>query len=132
MEKNNSEDIFEKGEQLYPISNQSDEKCKELHFVSNWAELFYSIKTGKSKERYIEILKTSEHSEFFLGLSYEYGINGLPQKLQKAFKIYKESANDSNDTMSMYRMYHIYKNDYNKFGIEKRNRILEKFYLFIK
>ena len=130
MEKNNSEDIFEKGEQLYPISNQSDEKCKELHFVSNWAELFYSIKTGKSKERYIEIIKTSEHSEFFLGLSYEYGINGLPQKLQKAFKIYKESANDSNDTMSMYRMYHIYKNDYNKFGIEKRNRILEKFYLF--
>ena len=54
MEKNNSEDIFEKGEQLYPISNQSDEKCKELHFVSNWAELFYSIKTGNQKK---DILK---------------------------------------------------------------------------
>ena len=130
MKENNLEDIFEKGEQLYPLSKQSDEKCKELHYVSNWAELFYTIKTGKSKERYIEILKKSEYSEFFLGLNYEYGLNGYPQKLQKAFKIYKESANYSNDTMSMYRMYHIYKNDYNKFGILKRNKIFEKFYLF--
>ena len=130
MENINEEEIFEKGEKLFPISLECDKKCKELHPIENWAEIFYNIKTDKLKERYLELLKVSEYSQFFSALNYEYGINGFPNILQKAFEIYKNSANNCSDSMSMYRMYHIYKNDFKKFGITKRNRIYEKFYLF--
>ena len=46
--------------------------------------------------------------------------------------MYQEMANNKKtiDIMSMYKMYHIYKNEYKKFGFNKRNKILEKFYLF--
>ena len=87
-------------------------------------------KEGKLKERFIEIIKNSEYSKFFEGLNYECGINNCPKNLKKAFKIYKDAANNTNDAMSMFRMYYIYRKDYKKFEIQKRNRILEKFYLF--
>ena len=139
MEKNESdlnneiEKIFEEGEKIYPISENSqktDEKCDNLYKIENWAEVIYHLKEGKSKERFIELINNSEYSKFLEGLNYEYGINNCPLDLDKAFKIYKEAANNSMDSMSMFRMYHIYKNDFNKFNILKRNRILEKFYLF--
>ena len=125
-----SENILEEAESLFPISNDCDKKCNELHSIKNWDEIFYNIKTGKLREKFIEIIKTSEYSKFFYALNYEYGINGFPKKLNKALEIYRDSANDEIDSISMYRMYHIYKNDYEKFGIQKRNRIYEKFYLF--
>ena len=130
MEFEDIEKISEEGEKLYPISESCDKKCSELQSIDNWADLFYNFKTDKLKEKYIEILKESEYSQFFYALNYEYGINGFKKKLNKAFQIYQEAANSFNDTMCMYRLYHIYKNDYVKFGIPKRNRIYEKFYLF--
>ena len=138
MEKNEKEEIsneaiYEKGEKLYPISDESketDERCNKLYTIENWAELFYHLKEGKSKERFIELVKNSEYSTFFEGLNYEYGINNYPQDLKKAFQIYKEAANNTIDSLSMFRMYHIYKNDYKKFNIPKRIRIYEKFYIF--
>ena len=125
--------IFEEGEKLYPISNYSDncdERCSELYTIENWAETMYHLKEGKSKARYIELMKRSEYSQFFEGLNYEYGINGYPINSKKAFEIYKKSADNSTDSMSMFRLYHIYKNDFKTFDIPKRNRVLEKFYLF--
>ena len=138
MEKNEKEEIsnetiYKKGEKLYPISDESketDERCNKLYTIENWAELFYHLKEGKSKERFIELVKNSEYSTFFEGLNYEYGINNYPQDLKKAFQIYKEAANNTIDSLSMFRMYHIYKNDYKKFNIPKRIRIYEKFYIF--
>ena len=124
------ENILEEGNNLFPIKKYSDKRCNELHPISNWGEVFYNIKTGKIKEKYLEIIKRSEYSQFFYALNYEYGINDFPKKLNKALEIYTDSANSNIDSMSMYRMYHIYKNDYEKFGIQKRNRIYEKFYLF--
>ena len=124
------ENILEEGNNLFPIKQNSDKRCNELHPITNWGEVFYNIKTVKIKEKYLEIIKISEYSQFFYALNYEYGINDFPKKLNKALEIYTDSANNSIDSMSMYRMYHIYKNDYEKFGIQKRNRIYEKFYLF--
>ncbi len=125
--------IFEEGEKLYPIndnSNRCDERCNGLYKIENWAETLYHLKEGKSKARFIELMKIYEYSKFFEALNYEYGINGCPLNLKIAFDIYKNSANNSTDSLSMFRMYHIYKNDFEKFGIPKRNRVLEKFYLF--
>ena len=125
--------IFEEGEKLYAINDKTlrcDERCKGLYQIENWEEMFFHLKEGKSKERFIELIKNSEYSGFLEGLNYEYGINNYPLNLEKAFQIYKDSANNKTDSMSMFRMYHIYKNDFNKFNIEKRNRILEKFYIF--
>lgn len=135
MEKKDEQlknEIFEEGEKIYPISHSDicDQKCSELYTIENWAETFYNLKEGKSKERFIEIIKKSEYSPFFEGLNYEYGLNNCPKDLSKAFEIYKNAANNTTDSLSMFRMYHINKNDYEKFNISKRNRVLEKFYLF--
>ena len=130
INSNNEITILKEGENLFPISNQSDRECDNLCTIENWAETMYHLKEGKSKERFIEIIKKSEYSQFFEGLNYEYGLNNIPIDIGKAFDIYKNAANNTFDTMSMYRMYHIYKKDYEKFKISERNRILEKFYLF--
>ena len=122
--------ILEDGEKIYPINKYCDERLEELYEINNWYESFYNIKKGLLKNRFIELMKKSEYSEFFRGLNYEYGINNCQKDLNKAFLIYKNAADNSLDTMAMFRMYHIYKNDFNKFNISKRTRILEKFYLF--
>ena len=130
---NNMNKIFEEGENIFPIdenSKKTEEKCDKLYKIDNWAEIFYHLKVGKSRERFIELIKKSEYSPFLEGLNYEYGLNGLPKNLSIAFHIYKDAANNTTDSMSMFRMYHIYKNDFLKFNIPKRNRVLEKFYLF--
>ena len=131
--KKASKEIFEEGEKIYPISDNSarcDQRCSNFCKIENWFETFYHIKESKSKARYIELIKKSEYSKFFEGLNYEYGKNGYPINLKKAFEIYKKSADNSTDSMSMFRLYHIFKNDFKKFYIPKRNRVLEKFYLF--
>ena len=128
--KSKEKKIFEEGEKIYPISQNSDEKCAKLHKIENWAEVFYYLKEGKIKERYIELMKCSGYTLFFEGLNYEYGINNYPLNLKKAFEIYKEAANNTTDTMSTFRLYNIYKNEFKKFNISKRNRICEKFYIF--
>ena len=122
--------IFEEGEKLYPISKECDDKCNKNYTIKNWADIFYNLKEGKFKQRFIDIIKKSEYSSFFEGLNYEYGINNCPKNLVKALSIYKNAANNSFDTLSMLRMYYIYKKDFLKFNIIKRNRIYEKFYLF--
>ena len=124
------EEIIKEGEEIYPISEESDKKCFEINKIKDWSEMFYHIKKEKSKQRFNELMSKSEYSKFFEGLSYEYGINNKPQDIQKAFTIYKEAADNSVDAISMYKMYHIYKNEYKKFNLEKRNRIYEKYYLY--
>ena len=131
--KKDEKKIFEEGEKFYPISEKSkkcDDKLADNYTIENWAEMAYHLKEGKSRERYIELMKKTEYSNFFEGLNYEYGINKYPKDINKAFQIYKQSADNSTDSMSMFRMYYIYKNDFKTFNINKRNRVLEKFYLF--
>ena len=118
------EDIIKEGEDIYPISEESDRKCFDIIRIKNWSEMFYNIKQEKSRQKFNELMSKSEYSKFFEGLSYEYGINGKTQDIQKAFNIYKEAAENTIDTISMYKMYHIYKNEYNKFNLEKRNTYL--------
>ena len=129
-EKLSFEDIIKEGENIYPISEESDRKSLEINEIKNWAEMFYNIKQEKSKAKFNEILKKSQYSQFFEALSYEYGINNKSQDIKKAFEIYKESADNSVNPISMYKMYHIYKNEYNKFNLLKRNRVYEKYYLY--
>ena len=124
------EDIIEEGEKIYPISEESDRKSMDIIKITNWIDIFYNKKQEKTKQRFNELVSKSEHSNFFEGLNYEYGINNKEQNIQKAFEIYKKSADNSIDTMSMYKLYHIYKNEYNKFNLGKRNRVYEKFYLY--
>ena len=123
-------DILEEAEKLYPVSKECDDKCNKNYPIKNWAEIFYNLKEGKFKKRFIDIIKKTEYSSFFEGLNYEYGINNCKKDLVKALSIYKKAANNSFDTLSMLRMYYIYKKDFLKFNILKRNRIYEKFYLF--
>ena len=124
------EKIFEKGESLFsPIEQEIDKKCYELNNIENWAETFYTLKTGVILQRYKEIMSKSEYCKFFEALNYEYGINNCPLDTKKAFEIYKKAADTSPDTLSMYRLYRIYKKDYKKFNMEKRNFVLEKFYI---
>ena len=124
------EDIIKEGENIYPISEESDRKSFDINRIKNWSEIFYNIKQEKTRKRFNELMSKSEYSNFFEALSYEYGINGKTQDLQKALNIYKDSADNSVDAISMYKMYHIYKNEYNKFNLVKRNRVFEKYYLY--
>ena len=122
--------ILELGRKIYPINLNCDNKLDNIYKIDNWGETFYHIKSGKLKERFIELTKKSEYAEFFKGLNYEYGLNNYNKDLKIAFNIYKTAADYSLDCMAMFRMYHIYKKDFKKFNIDKRERILEKYYLF--
>ena len=82
------------------------------------------------KERFLKVVSKSKYANFFKALDYEYGINGKPLDLKKAFEMYKISAEENYDNLSMYKLYHIYKNEFKKFGLQRRNKILEKYYLF--
>ena len=126
----NINEILEEGEKIYPIDKDCDDRIDRIYKMDNWAETFYNIKKGKMRQRFIELTKNCEYSHFFQGLNYEYGINNFPKDINKAFHIYKKAADNYIDPMSMFRMYQIYKKDFKKFNIEKRIRILEKFYLF--
>ena len=88
--KSKEKKIFEEGEKIYFISQNSHEKCAKLHKIENWAEVFYYLKEGKIKERYIELMKCSEYTLFFEGLNYEYGINNYPLNLKKHSKYIKK------------------------------------------
>ena len=125
-----TEKILEEGEKFFlPINEELDKKCYEKNNIENWAECFYTIKSGFLLQRYRQILSKTENAKFFEALNYEYGINNFPLDTEKAFKIYKTAADTSTDTLSMYRLYRIYKKDFKKFNIKKRNLVLEKFYL---
>ena len=128
--KTQEETIFEEGEKLFmPIDENEDKKCYEINNIENWAECFYHNKSGIILERYKQLMSGSENNKFFEALNYEYGINNCPLDINKAFEIYKTAADTSPDTLSMYRLYRIYKTDFEKFNLQKRNMILEKFYL---
>ena len=124
------EQIEKEADEIYPINIISDKKCEKLQSVSDWSELFYYKKPTIMNEKFISLMSNSEYAKFFEGLNYEYGLNNHEIDIQKAFDIYSNAANNSTDTLSMCKMYYIYKNEYEKFHIEKRNRILEKYYLF--
>ena len=126
----NDYEILEKGKKLYPINENCDLRLDNIYTIDNWSEVFYHVKKGKMLERFIYLTQHSEYSEFFKGMNYEYGINNCEKDLGKAFNIYKSAADNSTDTLAMFRMYHIYKKDFEKFNINERQRILEKFYLF--
>ena len=133
-EKNNDkkdrDKIIKKGEKIFSSFDKNiDKKCYKINNIKNWSESFYNLKTGIILEKYIEILSKSEFNKFFEALNYEYGVNKCPLDTKKAFEIYKKAADTSTDTLSMYRLYHIYKKDFKKFNIEKRNHVLELFYI---
>ena len=119
--------------EIYP-DNEGSEKCdseiKKFFQIKNWSDIFYKGKTKLIKERFLQVISKSEYSKFFEGLDYEYGLNNKPKNIKLAFEIYKEQAENTKDILSMYKMYHIYKNEFNNFGLTKRNKILEKFYLY--
>ena len=119
--------------EIYPISEES-EKCdteiSKLYQIKSWSEIFYKGKTKLMEKRFLDLISKSEHSKFFEGLNYEYGINNKPKNIKKAFEIYKQQADNSTDILSMYKMYHIYRDEFNNFGFPKRNKILEKYYFF--
>lgn len=117
------------GQNIFPISEEIDKKCLEINNIENWADCFYNIKKGIFKQRFIELMSKTEYCKFFEALNYEYGINGYPLDIKKAFQIYKTAAETSTDTLSMFRLYRIYKNEYQKFNLE-RNTVYEKYYLF--
>jgi len=124
------EDIIKEGESIYPLLDDIEKKSFEINNVKNWVDVFYTIKQGKTKLKFNELISKSEYSKFFEGLNYEYGINDKNKDIQKAFEIYKSGAENDIDVMCMYKLYHIYKNEFAKFNLQKRNRIFEKFYLF--
>ena len=125
-------DIEQEAKNIYPDNLESTDYDKQakLYAIDDWSELFYQGKPNIIKNRFLEIISKSEFAKFFEALNYEYGINGKIKSVNTAFEIYKERANNSTDVLSMYKMFHIYQNEYAKFGIIKRNKILEKFYLF--
>ena len=125
-----NEKILNKVEKMFlPINEESDKKCYETNNIENWAESFYNLKSGIILERYKQIMAKSEYAKFFEALNYEYGVYNYPLDIKKAFQIYKSAAETSTDTLSMFRLYRIYKKDFKKFGMEKRNFVLEKFYI---
>ena len=126
----NEKEIFEQGKKIYPINNDCDERLDDNYQIENWYETFYHLKKGKLYQRFVEITKKSCYSKFFLGLDYEYGVNGKKKDLNKAFKTYIDAAENNNDTFAMFRLYHLFKKDYLKFNKNYRDRILEKYYLF--
>lgn len=133
LEENLEEEILKLEKEIYPEgpdSEKCDEEVNKLYTLKDWSQIFYYGKSELIKERFIKLVSQSEYSKFFEGLDYEYGINNKEKDMQKAFEIYKEAANKTGDVLSMYKMYHIYKDEYEKFGLSKRNKILEKFYLF--
>ena len=121
--------IILEGQAIFPISEEIDRKCLEHNKIENWAECFYNIKKGIFKKRYMELMSKSEYCKFFEALNYEYGINGYPLNIKKAFQIYKTASETSTDTLSMFRLYRIYKNEYKKFNLN-RNTVYENYYLF--
>ena len=128
----NTEEIEKEASKIYPDVEGilCDNKINDLYKVKDWSEIFFYGKTKLMKERFLNIISKSEYSKFFEGLNYEYGINNKPKDIQMAFDIYKEQADNSTDILSMLKMYFIYKNEFKNFGLKKRDKILEKFYLF--
>ena len=130
MEIKNHDEILRQGENIFlPIDEKLDVKCYKINNIENWADCFYNLKKGIILERYKQIISKTENKNFFEALNYEYGINDYPLDTKKAFAIYKSSADTSTDTLSMFRLYRIYKKDFKKFDIQKRNFVLEKFYI---
>ena len=128
-----SSEIEKEELKIYPECNDSkkcDEEINKRYIISDWSDMFYYGKSPLLKNRFLDIISKSEFALFFKALDYEYGINGQTKNIQKAFSMYQYQANNSTDVLSMYKMYHIYKKEYEKFGLKKRNRVLEKFYLF--
>ena len=111
-------------------AEKCDKEVNELYKIKNWSDLFYYGKPKLIKDRFLKIVLKSEHSKFFEGLDYEYGINNKEKDVKKAFEIYKNQADNGTDILSMYKLYHIYRNEFKNFGFSKRDKILEKYYLF--
>ena len=114
--------------EIYPINNEIDSELINNCANINWAEMYIIWKKENLLNRYLSLIKNSEMENFILGVQYEYGIN-VKQDLKKAYNIYLSSATNTFDTLSMYRIHLIHLKDYKKFDV-KRDRILEKFYLF--
>ena len=130
---NFEEEIEKEQSEIYP-KDESSEKCdkevNELYNIEDWSKVFYYKKPKIMKDRFIKLISNSEHKSFFEGLDYEYGINGKNKDIQKAFQIYKKEADNSTDTLCMFKMYNIYRKEFKNFGFIKRNKILEKYYLY--
>ena len=127
------EEIEKEASNIYPEcqgSKKVDEEIEKAYSISNWSDMFYYGKSNLMKKRFLDFISKSEFKYFFEALNYEYGINNYPKDIQKAFTIYKNNAKNTTDTLSIYKMYHIYKNEFKKFGLKNRNKVLEKFYLF--
>ena len=101
------EDIIKEGESIYPLSQDIEKKSFDINNIKSWSEIFYALKPEKSLKKFNELVIKSEHSKFFEGLNYEFGINNIKQDIQKSLSLYKEGAEKGIDAMCMYKLYHI-------------------------
>ena len=97
--------------EIFPDDEQSvkcDKKTDVLHIIKDWSQIFYKTKSKLMKDRFLKVVSKSKYANFFKALDYEYGINGKPLDLKKAFEMYKISAEENYDNLSMYKLYHIF------------------------
>ena len=106
----------------YKTKNNDDSEDK-------WKIYLFEHLTGNLRERFDEMIETSEYKSFFRGLKYEYGY--YEQKdFEKALSLYKKGARaNSTDFLSMARLYDIYRTKEKKFNIIN-DKNLEFIYLF--
>ena len=93
-----------------------------------WKVFLFEEFKGVLRNRFEELISSSECLNFFKGLKYEYGF-GVEKDLNKALEIYINSSGcDSLDYLSMARLFELYKNQEKKFKI-KKDKNLEIIYL---
>ena len=110
-EKEENEEIDENHQFKY--KNITPENISELkgysanHFdetENRWKTYLYEGIKGELRKRLNEIIKTTEYTDFFEGLKYEYGIC-VEKDLNKALSIYiKSSGPNSKNYLSMGRL----------------------------
>ena len=119
----------ERLDSLYPVIADNQRQLEERNTLIEWDKVFFRWKLPHIKEKMESFLKLTPYYNFYQAIKYEYGCDGTTKDLNKAYSMYKDNADNTNDILSMYRLYIIHLREYNKFSI-KRDRILEKYYLF--
>ncbi len=118
-----------KVEEVFPIGTEEEKKLLELLKEEHFDSMFINWLPPPLLKRFLDYFQHSNYSTFLEGLKYEYGLLGVTKDLNKALNLYIEGAYGDKDYFCMYRYYLIHLRESEKFNI-KRDRILEKFFLF--
>ena len=106
----------------YKTKNNDDSEDK-------WKIYLFEYLNGNLKQRFDEMIETSQYKSFLKGLRFEYGYYAQ-KDIGKALSLYKKGARaNSTDFLSMARLYDIYKTRDKKFKINN-DKNLELIYLF--